>query len=88
MRNDLDTILREITEIKQDMKLTAPLRSDIKSLQDAFISMSEALRTLRDMSVTKDQFWPVKTIVYGGAGLMLTAMLGAIVSALITRQPG
>lgn len=47
--------------------------------------------TLKDMKegqadyVTKDEFWPVKTIVYGGASIILVAVVGAIV-ALVVKQ--
>lgn len=34
--------------------------------------------------VTQDQFWPVKTIVYSGAGLVLAGVLAAVV-ALVVR---
>lgn len=40
-------------------------------------------KKLDDM-VTQDQFWPVKTLVYGLVGIMLTAVVVAIL-ALILR---
>lgn len=87
MLQDLDGIRRDITEIKQDIKSSAPMRSDIKSLQDGFVSLSDTLRVLRESTVTKDQFWPVKTIVYGGVGLMLTAIIGALMAVVLARAP-
>lgn len=34
-------------------------------------------------SVTQDQFWPVKTLVYGITGLMLTGIVGALLMLLL-----
>lgn len=31
---------------------------------------------------TKQEFWPVKTIVYGGAGIVLTSILGVLISGI------
>ena len=35
--------------------------------------------------VTKDQFWPVKTLVYSGTGVILLAVLGAMVALVINN---
>lgn len=45
----------------------------------------EALITrLESDYVTKAEFWPVKTIVYAGAGMILVAVVGAVI-ALVVR---
>lgn len=36
--------------------------------------------------VTREEFWPVKAIVYGGAGIVLVAVVGALV-AYVVRGP-
>lgn len=36
--------------------------------------------------VTKDEFWPVKTLVYGITGLLLSGTVGALLMLLYTRH--
>lgn len=38
-----------------------------------------------DNLVTKDQFWPVKTIVYGLVAIILIAVLGAIIALVVIK---
>lgn len=35
--------------------------------------------------VTQDQFWPVKTLVFGIVGLMLVAIVGALLALVIKK---
>ena len=45
-----------------------------------------AIRTdLRHHYVTRDQFWPVRGIVYGFAGLVLVLVSTAIMSTVLVR---
>lgn len=60
MRKDLDTVAKDIAEIKF---------------------------SLDGKYVTQDQFWPIKTLVYGATGIMLFAIVAAIVGLVITRSP-
>lgn len=46
--------------------------------------ISEIKVSMNDL-VTQDQFWPVKTIVYGIVALILTAVSGALLALVITR---
>jgi hypothetical protein len=39
-----------------------------------------------DEMVTQDQFWPVKTLVYGLVGIMLTAVVVAVVALVVTTK--
>ncbi len=39
-------------------------------------------KKLDDM-VTQDQFWPVKTLVYGLVGIILTAVIVAVIALVI-----
>lgn len=36
-----------------------------------------------DEMVTQDQFWPVKTLVYGFVGLVLIAVVGALIAIVV-----
>jgi len=50
-------------------------------------SLAEIKETLSKKVVTQDQFWPVKTLVYGFVALILVAVVGAIIT-LIINSPG
>jgi hypothetical protein len=38
--------------------------------------------------VSREEFWPVKTIVYGGAAIVLIAVVGALVAVVIRSDAG
>jgi hypothetical protein len=52
---------------------TARMEEDIRAIR----------MDLRHHYVTRDQFWPVRSIVYGFAGLVLVLVSTAIVSAVL-----
>lgn len=54
---------------------TARIEEDIRAIRD----------DLRHHYVTRDQFWPVRGIVYGFAGLVLVLVSTALVSAVLTQ---
>lgn len=41
---------------------------------------------LREESVTRAEFWPVRTIVYAGAGLILSGVLGGLITLALRVQ--
>lgn len=45
--------------------------------------VSEIKQKLENNYVTKDQFTPVKNIVYGLVGTLLTALIGAIIMTVL-----
>lgn len=45
--------------------------------------LSEMKTIMQEKLVTQDQFWPVKTFVYGIVTIMLTAVVVAIISLVI-----
>lgn len=45
--------------------------------------MGEIQTSLDEKYVTKEQFWPVKIVVFGAVAIMLTAILGAIILLVI-----
>ena len=49
------------------------IHADLKEVKDM----------MKENFVTNDKFWPVRTIVYGGAGIILIAVMGAIVALVI-----
>ena len=46
-------------------------------------SMEELRRELRDDYITRNEFQPVKTLVYGLVGLVLTAVVVALVALVV-----
>lgn len=71
-RDDLKDLVSRIDERTTAMKNAVDsIRADIQSLENRF--------------VTKDQFEPVKTIVYGLVGVVLMAVATAIVALVIIK---
>lgn len=68
----MDPEPREITEYKTDHDLLVELRTLVHV-------MIKQLDGMTSNFVTQDQFWPVKTLVYGCTAVMLTSLLGAII---------
>ncbi len=55
---------------------------DITYIKD---EITEIKNKLDSKYVTVDMFWPVKTIVYSGAGIVLIAVAGAIVALVVNK---
>lgn len=53
--------------------------SRVPLICQSIIGINEKLETL----VTQDQFWPVKTLVYGFVGLTLTAIVATLLMVVI-----
>jgi hypothetical protein len=84
MRRDLDGILDHVKEIKEDIKSHHALREDMSIVKSDVVR----LREFQSSAVTQDQFWPIKMIVYGAVGIMLTALFGALIALVVARgQP-
>jgi hypothetical protein len=62
---------REFAEYKTDHDLLVELRTLVHI-------MSKQLEDMAGNFVTQAEFWPVKALVYGCTGLMLTAIVGAL----------
>lgn len=45
----------------------------------------ESLKTIEKNMVTQDQFWPIKTLVYGATGTTLLAVIGGILALIIKK---
>lgn len=57
------------------------IAQDIEWIKNALKDMKEG----QEKYVTKQEFWPVKTIVYGGAGLVMTGVFGALIALVIKK---
>jgi hypothetical protein len=54
------------------------MKNDSVTLKDIYDAINSLREEISENYVTKQEFWPVKSIVYGGAGIVLTAVLSAI----------
>lgn len=74
--NEGSATLREVYEI-------------VSRLEEKMDKMISALNTRIDdldgRYVTKVEFWPVKAIVFGGAGIVLIAVFSALVYLVVSR---
>ena len=69
---------KEFTEYKTDHDLLIELRTVVLGLRDDF-------KDAKANYVTEAEFWPIKVLVYGCTGIMLTAMVGALVALVLIR---
>lgn len=51
------------------------IKQEVKDIKDS----------LEKKYVTKEEFWAVKTIVYGGASIVLVGVFGAIVTMVLNK---
>lgn len=57
--------------------------SRVPLICQAILGINQSLTEIKNEMVTQDQFWPVKTLVYGVVGLMLT---GTVMALLLLIQ--
>ena len=81
MRRDLDGILEYVKEIREDLKEHNVIKGRVASAENRIDNLSIASTKF----ITHDQFWPVKVIVFGAVGLILTAVIGSLMAAIIAR---
>jgi hypothetical protein len=67
---------RDFQEYKTDHDLLIELRTIVHL-------MSDKLDKMTGNFVTQAEFWPVKVLVYGCTGLLLTGMVGALVALVL-----
>lgn len=56
-------------------------------LAQVICDVAELRTTLKTDVVTRSEFMPVRVIVYGGVGMILTAVLGALIALVVTHTP-
>jgi hypothetical protein len=57
--------------------------SRVPLLCQSILGIDKKLDEMQKAMVTQDQFWPVKTLVYGIVGLMLTGIVGALLFMVV-----
>ena len=88
MQSRIENISSDVMEIKANLAAQYVPNHEMAlirlSVTELGIKMNEQKKMLEHM-VTVDQFFPVKVLVYGAAGLILTSVLGAIIALVITK---
>lgn len=47
--------------------------------------IAEIKGMLKSQVVTQDQFWPIKTLVYGFVGLIFVAVIGSLLALILKK---
>ena len=82
--NENDDVARLAKELKEYTDLRYSI---IENKLDMVVDdIKDVQTTLRASYVTEDQFSPVKTVVYGLVGIILTAVIGAILTIVLTGR--
>lgn len=76
-----------VDEMKQsEQTQIAVLTEQVKTVATAVTKMDSKLDSLVNKFVTKEEFWPIKALVYGFTGLILVTVIGALIM-LVLRKP-
>lgn len=73
---------RKTTRTPQEDTQIALIASDVNYIKG---DVQEIKSTLKSSYVTTDQFEPVKKIVYGLVGLILVAVVGALLALVVKK---
>lgn len=80
----LAVVVTQMESIKSDVSdLKINTKADMMELKTA---VKELTKTIDDSYVTKSEFAPVKAVVYGLVGLILTAVVIAVIY-LVVQKP-
>ncbi len=63
------------------------LRTNVALLRLTILNLEREVTQLRNNTITKDQFQPIKLIVYGMVSTALAAIVAGILSLIITSAP-
>lgn len=58
---------------------------DIGDIREHLGDIRGMMKTNEDRFINKDQFWPVKTLVYGATGIILTGVITALVYLVVNH---
>ncbi len=70
------SILEDLAEIKKEL-------ANKYVSKDTFETIKDTVQNMPEVYVTKDEFAPVRKIVYGLVGLVLTGVVAAILALVI-----
>lgn len=72
----METTTTELAQYQTDHDLLIELRTEMRGLREDF-------KDAKAQYVTQAEFWPVRMLVYGCTGLILTAVVGALIVLVI-----
>ncbi|MFA6006932.1 MAG: hypothetical protein WC764_04395 [Candidatus Paceibacterota bacterium] len=61
------------------------METTIESDHDLLVRIDEKLKAVIDNYVTKKEFAPVKIIVYGMVGIILTSVMGGLITLVVVK---
>jgi hypothetical protein len=67
---------QELAQYQSDHDLLIELRTEMRGLREDF-------KDAKANYVTQTEFWPVKMLVYGCTGMMLTSIVGALLVLVV-----
>ena len=74
MSNETDTKLAVMSEKMKNIE------NDISEIK---LGINELIKKMDEKFVTKNEFTPIKQIVYGFVGLIVVAVIGALISLVV-----
>lgn len=86
MNNDPLKLIQEIEkELDRVRGRVSDLTYDVKTLQSDAKRLEDTIKVLNGSVVTRIEFLPVKSLVFGAVGLLLTLLIGAIVALVVAK---
>lgn len=82
-KNDIEKVLSSIESIRENIFESSKIPLIFQSIERMDKQITEINVKLDSKFLTKEQFVPIKMIVYGGVSLALTAFGVAIISNII-----
>ena len=59
---------------------------NINEIHARLTDMAESMKENNENYINKDMFWPIKTLVYGATGIILTGVISALVYLVVQTQ--
>lgn len=84
--SEMAHIRQSLSEWKQDLKQAINEGDD--ELRESIAALKSETTAALDDKVSKDDFGPVKAIVFGLVGLILTAVVGALIALVVPGVGG
>ena len=87
--SEQDEIIEKLNELATSEALNSKDVEYIKEeVKDVKVSLNNLAQRVEEFYVNQDQFWPVKTMVYGLAGGILLTVLVAMMTLIIISHTG
>lgn len=80
-----DSLVKIVSDALGDNPTRYIDTSRIPLICKSIFNIEANLIEMKKNMVNQDQFWPVKTITYAGAGIVLTAVVGALVALVVNK---